>query len=286
LLVAGSNIVTSILNGLGETLHMAASIFFGALITVLAGWYGLQRYGDIGAGIGILAGALASGVLAWLFIRASGLKFNWRTLLKGVEERRSLLGYVGMAFASILSLPLVLIVIRSFLAEYESWAVAGQWSALWRLSEAYLMSITTLLSIYYLPRLAAAKSKSDVYLEIKGALIRFIPIVISLSLLIYLFRDAIIRIALSDEFMPISEIMPWQLTGDVLKVIALIFGNYMWAKGHVTAFIAMELIFTWIFAGVSVFLIMAGYGAKACAMAFMINYIIVIPFYIFWVVRS
>ncbi len=37
--------------------------------------------------------------------------------------------------------------------------------------------------------------------------------------------------------------------GDVIKIVAWIFGNYMWAKGHTLAFIGSELGLSWLYGG-------------------------------------
>ncbi|RME57283.1 hypothetical protein D6779_08980 [Candidatus Parcubacteria bacterium] len=272
------------LNGLDASSKMAWVAFASAMVGVGGVWYGLVHGGIKGAVEGSLLGMLAGVLFAWVWLKRADLVVRWKAWTEDGEARRSLLGYVAMSVSAAVSIPVVLVVVRSALAEHTSWTVAGYWSMLWRLSEAYLLAIVTLLQIYYLPRLAAAKTKADVYAEVRGALVRFVPMVSLVSFLVYWFREPIIRLVLSEEFMPMASLMPWQLLGDVLKIITWIFGNYIWAKGHVAAFVVSELGFAWLYAGLSLTMIWYGLGALSCVIAFVAVYAVAIPVYFIWMV--
>ncbi len=282
------NLTMSSLNGLGKSGWMAWGQGIGALVTVGAAWWFMHNWGALGAGIGMVLGGVAAGGVALAGIHGLGywiaVKAFWRR--EHAAERRSLLGYLLMSLAASVSMPVVLMVVRSALGKQVSWDVAGQWSALWRLSEAYLLVFVTLMSIYYLPRLAAAREKQDVYREIRLALIRFVPLVTLTSFLVYFFRHKIIGIALSSDFGLVAELMPLQLFGDVIKIVAWIFGNYMWAKGHTTAFIVSELSLSWLYGGGCLLAIHLGYGAEGCVAMFLITCIIATGGYYWWIVIS
>lgn len=63
-----------------------------------------------------------------------------------------------MAVTSAVCVPVSHILVRNHLGETFGQEYAGYWEAMWRLSAAYLMLVTTTLSVYYLPMLSELKS--------------------------------------------------------------------------------------------------------------------------------
>ncbi len=118
------------------------------------------------------------------------------------------------------------------------------------------------------------------------ALIRFVPLVTATAFLIYFFRHEIIRIVLSSDFGLVAELMPLQLFGDAIKIVAWIFGNYMWAKGHTVAFIGSELGLSWLYGGGCFLAIHLGYGTAGCVAMFGMTYIVAAGGYYWWMVAK
>lgn len=269
LLVAMQHVLLSALNGLGATHMMAGATLAAALTTMALAWAGFALGGALGGTLGIVAGTvvmLAVGV-RWLLAR------GWRPVAPMGRRRllsvwRTLLRYVGMAAVSTLAMPLALIVNRSLLGAHDGWATAGQWSALWRLSDAYLLIFVTLMNIYYLPRLAAARDQRALLAEMRAALPRFVPLVGAGALLLYVLRQEVVLLALSEDFLVVTAWMGWQLAGDVLKVTAWILAQYLWVRGLWRSFVLAEVSMAAGFVVLSATLMQFHLGGLASVLAF------------------
>src|SRR5690606_19523182 len=114
------------------------------------------------------------------------------------ENRIKVGGYILMAVTSAISLPLALIVVRKIIISNVGWDAAGQWQAVWKISEVYLSVMTMALGIYFLPQLAKLKSYSDIRIEINNTAKIIVPLVILMALSVYIFRDLIITILFTE----------------------------------------------------------------------------------------
>ncbi len=270
-LVAVQHVALSALNGLGATHVMAWLTIVAALTTIMLAWLGFIRWGTLGGTLGVVGGTVLMIGLAfgWLYGR------GWLPGLVGLGWRRLWLmwrlmfRYVGMAMVATLAMPMALIFVRSVLGAHDGWNVAGEWSALWRLSDAYLLVFVTLLNIYLVPRLAAAEDRAAAVRKVRHALVRFVPMVVCAAIVFFVLRKWVVLVALSGEFIHVTAWMPGQLIGDVLKMVAWILAQYLWVRGEVKGFVLSELMSAGLFAAVSSGLIYLGWGAMACVLAFM-----------------
>src|SRR5699024_548499 len=142
-----------------------------------------------------------------------------------------------MALASAICLPLSQIIIRQYLMDKFDANYAGYWEAMIRLSAAYLMLVTTTLSVYYLPRLSELKNiveiKKEVYLGYKF----IFPIALIGGLSMYVMKDFIIQILFSESFLPMRELFFWQIVGDALKIGSWILAFLMLSKAMTKLFV-------------------------------------------------
>lgn len=93
-----------------------------------------------------------------------------------------------MAFVSILTVPLSQLIVRTYVISQLSIDEAGLWESVVRISNMYLMVITSSLSVYYLPTISEI-SNNKVYPEIIKSLKTILPIVISLGAGVFLLED-------------------------------------------------------------------------------------------------
>lgn len=190
---------------------------------------------------------------------------------------KSLFHFTLMALTSAICVPLSHIFIRNHLGDKLSWVAAGEWEAMWRLSAAYLMFVTSTLSVYFLPRLSELKSSVEIRAEIKHCLKIILPFLILGGGLVYLLRHIVIRILFSAEFLAIDDLFALQLTGDTFKILGWILGYVMIAKGLTKEFIISEIVSAFGFYILIVFLLPA-YGLKATAIAHLVNYVFYLIF--------
>lgn len=153
---------------------------------------------------------------------------------------RNLSEYVLMALVSGVIGSFVLLEIRTDVIEITGLKNAGFYEGLQRISSYYLLFISSIIAIYFYPKLAEANS--DTKKIILNYLKTIIPVLAVGLLLIYFLRKFIIQVLFSTEFETMESLFLWQLVGDLLKAIALIFGTILIATKQTKAFIITEIV--------------------------------------------
>ena len=92
---------------------------------------------------------------------------------------RRFLNYSAMTLVSLSVVPVSQMLLRGYVISEISMTEAGWWEAMNRISNVYLMVITTSFSIYYLPRLSEIKEISELRYEIFKCYKVIIPILLS-----------------------------------------------------------------------------------------------------------
>ncbi|RRJ84492.1 O-antigen translocase [Aestuariirhabdus litorea] len=280
-----NTLLLAILNGKQEiqryvTANIAGSLFALAVTTVMAIQLGL--YGALVA-LAIYQ-SLTFFVTLALTYKASWFKLAY--LLGGIDKQsaKNLAKFTAMALTSAACIPLSHILIRNHLGETLGWEVAGYWEAMWRLSSAYLMLVTTTLSVYYLPKLSGLKNRTDIKNEIIRGYRIILPVSVACGLLVYVLRDYIIRLLFTVDFLPMEILFGWQVIGDALKIGSWILSYLMLSKAMVKLFILSELFFSVFFVLLSI--VCTGFfGLEGVAIAHMINYA-VYWFFVFFATKK
>lgn len=177
-----------------------------------------------------------------------------------------------MTFVSVILLNLRQIYLRDYIIVQLSPEAAGYWQAIWKISELYLTVITFSLSVYYLPKLSAIQEKKALRQEIFKGYKFLIPIVLVLSISIFITRDLIIYILFTPDFYAVRDLFFYQLLGDVFKIASWILSFLMVAKAMTKTFIITEIIFISLFAVLSL-LGVQSYGLIGMTYAFALTYI-------------
>jgi PST family polysaccharide transporter len=181
--------------------------------------------------------------------------------------------YGVMVIVSSIMLPLVQLLIRNYLGNKLSWSDVGIWQGLTKISDAYLVFFTSILSVYYLPKFASLYDGQQIKNEIIKGFKFFIPIHLLIIIGIYLLRDKIILILYSKDFLKIGPILIYQLIGDVFKVGSWLIGYLMWAKKMTKLLISTEIIFGLTYLLLTIFFVQL-YGIAGTSIAFMVNYVV------------
>lgn len=269
-----NTLLLAILNGKKEIrLFVIANIAGSLLSLILTTWMAItyKLYGSLVA-LGIYQ---SISFIVTLFLC---LKTNWFSIsfLYGEIDwkiARNLAKYTVMALTSAIFVPLSHILIRDLIGGSISWVAAGYWEAMWKFSSAYLLFITSTLSVYYLPRISELNKPEELRSEIYNCFKFVIPLSIVGGCFAYYLRDFIIGILFTAEFSPIRDLFFWQLIGDTLKVASWILGFVYAAKGFVRWYVASE-IFSCASFYLLVLLLQPKYGLEATAMAHAGNYFI------------
>ncbi|WP_306353092.1 O-antigen translocase [Flavobacterium sp. '19STA2R22 D10 B1'] len=154
---------------------------------------------------------------------------------------KNLSSYSLMAFVSAFIGPLLFLVIRNNVIDRIGVSEAGYWEAISRIATYYMMFISTILTVYFFPKLAQAKNN----VETQSVFVNYYKTIMPLLLLgmigLFLFRSWIVKILFTTEFLPVIHLFFWQLLGDFFKAASLILGYQFFAKKMTTAFIITEV---------------------------------------------
>jgi PST family polysaccharide transporter len=176
-----------------------------------------------------------------------------------------------MGLTSTLTVPVSYMLIREYLVNKLGLEAAGYWQASWKISEVYLMLITSTLSVYYLPRIAEIRDPAELKREIFSVYKIAMPLVIIGAATIYLLRDLIIHLLFTPDFMPMKELFLWQVLGDVLKIGAWIISYVMLGRSMVRIYVMTEIIFSLSFIALT-WLLVRQSGLVGVSMAYAVNY--------------
>lgn len=271
-------------------------VFNTLLLAILNGKKDIQRYvlaniaGSVLAlaitvlmvvNLGLLGALIALAVyqslafFATLFLCLKTPWFRWRELVGEVDlpVAKNLAKYTAMAITTAVTVPFSHILIRNHLGQTLGWEAAGYWEAMWRLSGAYLMLVSTTLSVYYLPRLSELKNWIEIKKEIVSGYKVILPVAIACAGFVYLMREFIILTLFSTAFMPMETLFLWQLVGDTLKIASWLLAFVMLAKAMTAIYIATEIIFSALFYFLLTFLL-PYYGLESAAISHAIVYFV------------
>lgn len=269
-----NTLLLAILNGKKEIYryiiaNIAGSMFSLAVTSVLA-----IKFGLLGALTALaIFPSFAFVVTLYLCYKAKWFKFSY--LFGGLDKKilLNLSKYTAMALTSAVCVPVSHILIRNHLGNSFGLEAAGYWEAMWHLSGAYLMLVTTTLSLYYLPRLSELKEPAEIKEEILQGYKIILPVAAACGLVIYLLRDFIIEVLFTSDFIPMRELFAWQMVGDTLKIGSWILAYLMLGKAMMKLFIISEIIFAAGFYGWT-YLLTGIYGLEGVAIAHVVNYAI------------
>jgi PST family polysaccharide transporter len=182
-----------------------------------------------------------------------------------------LAGFALMAITSAICLPLTQILIRDLLGSAFSWDSAGIWEGMNKLSSTYLLFVTSVLSLYYLPKLSKLTHATDIKREILSAYKLILPVVIVISVFVFFIREFVVVLLFSVDFLPMQDLFFWQLTGDVLKIGSWLVSFVMISQAMVKRYIVTELLFSASLYLFTVFLTPV-FGLEGAVIAYALNY--------------
>lgn len=272
--IALNNLLLAIVNGKKEIRVYVVANIAGSFISLVVtgalassfGLYGALVAFAINPALVLIATAAMVTRLEW---------FRFKDIFGGIEQRalRELFGFAIMGITSAVALPLTQMLIRDHIGSTLGTNAAGYWQASWKISEIYLMLVTTTLSVYYLPRLAEIRGGAELRSEIIKVYRLVLPIVTLGAAVMYVLRDWIIAVLFTPDFNPMRELFMWQLIGDVLKIGSWVIAYVMLGRAMVRTFVVTEIAFAALFYVASVVFIKL-YGIEGVPIAYALTYLI------------
>jgi PST family polysaccharide transporter len=185
---------------------------------------------------------------------------------------KKLLPFTSMATVSAFAMPIIYIFIRNYIIDNSGLKDAGYWEAMNRISEYYLMFVSSLMALYILPKFSKIESKKEFKSEIINLYKSVIPVFALGLVLIYILRPFIVELIFSEAFKPVENLFGWQLLGDFVKIMSIVIAYQFIAKKMFAHFIVIELFLVIVIYFSSVYLFDA-YGVKGAVMAHFISYV-------------
>ncbi|UPS91834.1 oligosaccharide flippase family protein [Bizionia sp. M204] len=229
-----------------------------------------------------LDGALISVVISeslLFFITLVGIA-NRRSLAGLIQVKHISLDYVKklssysvMAIFSAFLLPIVAIAIRNYITDTVGLREAGMWESMNRISRYYLMFVSSLLTLYILPRFSEIDNKKEFRAEVFNFYKTIIPIFAGGLLVIYLLRHIIVLVLFTEEFKPVADLFLWQLLGDFVKVLSIVIAYQFLAKKMFWHYIITEAFSVAILYFMSIYFIDI-YGVKGANIAHFASYVL------------
>lgn len=273
-----STLFASVLNGMQHYRRYVVSGMISVVCSTILMLILIWSYATSGALAAAAVTSAVSGGVLLLLVRHEPW-MHWRLWFGRPEmtKFRDIGVYVAMAVTSAICGPLSLILVRRFLVDHFGWDTAGQWQAVYKISEVYLGVITVALSTYYLPKLSSLSKPDEIRREIwmTGRLI--VPLVALAGLMIYLSREWIIVLLFTKDFRPASGLFAIQLIGDVIKIASWLVAYPMVSRGAVKWFIGSELVFSSTFVLFSYFFA-TQFNAVGVCIAYAVNYVLYLIF--------
>jgi O-antigen/teichoic acid export membrane protein len=260
-------------------IKLVASVFLLLCGTVLVYFFGL--YGSLFALVGMQI--VGGGYALWLMNRLSLFSWGWFKLNFIKKVQVDLSYYWLMGLVTLISTPVVLFFVRAHIATTASWATAGMWEAMWKISELSLMMVTTALTVYYVPMLSKSITKVEQLTVIGKVMLLALASASAISLFIYLFRDFFITLLFSSEFLEVSNILRFQLLGGIFRVAGWVIAFHMIVKAKPIFFITVELSFGLLFFMLSI-LFFDLHSLEGLTYAFLINNVLYCLFALIYLV--
>lgn len=257
------NIVTSILGLISTIIFVLLWNLKGALFSV------------------IISQTFVTAIIFFYIFRAKWFTLQNFKLLYDRKIYKELLKFALMAITSAFAVSFIQLQVRSYIISNLSINEAGYWQGVMKISDMYLMVITTTLSLYYLPRYSEIKSDKELRREIFKGYKFLLPIVLSSSILIFVLKNIIIRLLFSSDFIQMSDLFLFQLIGNIFKVSAWLIAYIMIAKTMYKVYIISEIVFGLLYYALSV-LFIDKFGVIGATYSFCANYILYFIFIVFY----
>lgn len=270
--VAGSQ--SAVLQGLQRIGDMAWASIISALLGTVGGILAVWQYKEAGVVAFVLIGPLFAVLVTRIYVmRLSTTEIDSIKLGHIRNEVREMLG-LGLVFVSTALMTSISgLVVRALVSKDLGMDATGYFQAAWGISMQYIGIVLAAMATDYYPRLTQAigdkvtanrlvEEQAEVSVLIAG------PIMI----LMLAVAPLVISVLYSGQFAPATEVLRWQVLGDIIKVAGWPMGFILAARGERALFFITQLIWNACYV-LLVWLGIPYLGLKATGIAFLVCYV-------------
>ncbi|PXX42528.1 O-antigen translocase [Undibacterium pigrum] len=269
-----NTLLLAILNGKKAVAAYVGANIATSIVTLLATWWLASVWGLYGALVALAVNQSFVAIITLvLCLRSKWFSLGMLFAKADRDMLRKLGAYALMAIVTATVVPLSQMLIRNQLVQDFGWQQAGYWQAVTRISDIYLMLITTTLTVYYLPRLAEIKAAAELKKEIARVYRFVLPLTALGAVMVYLLRDLMLWLVFTEEFRPMLQLLAWQLVGDFIKIGSWVLGFVMLGRALTTPYVITEIVFSLSLVALT-YLLTPAFGLQGAVIAFCINYVL------------
>ena len=265
--------IMSILNGLKKIkifvlINILATIISGGILVFL-----VINYLTIGAYYALIVSpiiTLFTALIICLFFKP--FKLNFLNSIFKIKHFKNLSKFSLMAIIAPICLIAATFIVRYYIYDKFDSNYAGSWEAMWRISAIYLLFLTTTFKFYLVPTFSTLE-KNGLKKEVFKIWKTTFPIIVIITLGVYISKDLLINLLFTDEFLLINSLILFHLLGDIVKINCWVLGNILVAKAKTTDFILFQIEWSIVFVVLSVILTNI-YGFVGLSIAYFTTYII------------
>lgn len=284
-LYALNMMLTSVLNGYKEFKKYVSVNIVGSLLGLLFTLGFILTLGLRGALISAVTfQSVMFFVTLWMIRKLPWVSWDFFKRHIETDILKKYFRYTVMTLVTAATVPVSQMLLRGYVISEISSIEAGWWEGMNRISNMYLMIITSSFSVYYLPRLSEIQNKRELRSEIYKAYKLIIPMLLVGFSIVYFLRFWVIEILFTPDFLPMEQLFIWQLLGDFLKICSWLLAFLMIAKSMTRIFVTTEIIFALTFVALGL-LFMHCNGIVGVVQAYVINYILY-TICMFWAFRK
>lgn len=242
-IVAYGNLILAEASSRGDSAFYAKTHIIGTLSATCALVFLIKAFGFEGAAAGLILMPALPGLIALyhsLRKRPDLIgSFYWNP---NRQRSRHLLSFSTATVIGALSVPLAHLVIREYHSSQFGWNTVGHWQGIVKISDVYMQFVGVVLINYAIPRFAAAPTIDRALAELGKTMSLLLSLMTVGLALLYTLRNWAIPLVFSESFLPMSDLLPAQLAGDILRTAAASISFFFMARGYLTLSIGYEFL--------------------------------------------
>lgn len=182
----------------------------------------------------------------WIAVRNRWLSsmFSWPGFSQFRSDATHFMRMSGALLTAGLSLTVGMLAVRVVVLHTRGTGDVGLFDAAWTISATYVMLALSSFATYFVPTMAASQDASDRARQIDDAIRLVIGLILPLLIILLCFRDFVIGVLYSKEFLEASRLLRWTLVGDCIRLICWCLSGPMIASAHAGRLTLIELFVT------------------------------------------
>lgn len=244
--IAINNFILSVISGLQYFKKYVIINIFASIISVLLTVCLVYFYTIDGA---LLAYVLTQTIIFFVSLFYSK-SVQWRENIAFQIDKtivKKLSHFSLYVIISAFCFPFAQILVRNLIIDKLGMDSAGIWEGTNRISSMYLLLISSAIGVYFFPKISSVTNSDEVKNELNFALKIFCFATIFAGFLLLLLKSFIIPLVLSNKFLPINEILIFQVFGDVFLIAKMLFSMVLLSRDKTKIMILFEVFFTLIY---------------------------------------